>query len=196
MSFRPRTMRAVTGLLDGICHRLNAWGFTVCQVCHSWTLATRRGDNWHWAFFMPLWVSSTIDASGRIYRQSRQPIRHYFVPWGIRMSEEQRRRNPRYAFIASAELFEPNTRTRMATRVTELSKQGCYLDTLNPFPEDTIALVKISAGDAVFETRVRVVYAHSNLGVGLVFLEPDAKNMEVLNGWIEEAQTDPQRLLP
>lgn len=85
---------------------------------------------------------------------------------------------------------------RMATRVTELSKQGCYLDTLNPFPEDTIALVKISSGDAVFETKVRVVYAHSNLGVGLVFLEPDPKNMEVLNGWIEEAQSDPQRLLP
>jgi hypothetical protein len=112
------------------------------------------------------------------------------------MSEEQRRRNPRYAFIANAELFEPATRMRIATRVSELSQQGCYLDTLNPFPEDTMALVKISAGDKVFETKVRVVYAHSNLGVGLVFLDPDAKNVEVLKSWLDEAKEDPGRLLP
>lgn len=112
------------------------------------------------------------------------------------MKEEQRRRNPRFAFIANAELFEPATQMRIATRVSELSMQGCYLDMLNPFPEETIALVKISAGNQAFETKVRVVYAHSNLGVGLVFVDPDAKNMEVLKSWIEEAKKDPQRLLP
>jgi len=112
------------------------------------------------------------------------------------MSEEQRRRNPRYAFIASAELFEPVTKMKIATRVSELSLQGCYLDMLNPFPEDTIALVKISVGQTVFESKVRVVYAHSNLGVGLVFLEPDPKSVELLKSWIDEAKTDPARLIP
>jgi hypothetical protein len=115
---------------------------------------------------------------------------------GDRMSEEQRRRNPRYAFIANAELFEPATQMRIATRVSELSLQGCYLDMLNPFPEDTLAQVKISVGTNVFESRVRVVYAHSNLGVGVVFLEPDVKNVEVLKSWIDEAKKDPQRLIP
>jgi hypothetical protein len=112
------------------------------------------------------------------------------------MSEEQRRRNPRYSFIANAELFEPVTKMQIATRVSELSVQGCYLDMLNPFPEDTVALVKISVGKTVFESKVRVVYAHSNLGVGLVFLEPDPQNVEVLNSWIDEAKTDPERLIP
>jgi PilZ domain len=112
------------------------------------------------------------------------------------MSEEQRRRNPRYAFIASAELFEPVTRMQVATRVSELSVQGCYLDMLNPFPEDTIAQVKISVGKTVFESKVRVVYAHSNLGVGLVFLDPDTNNVEVLKSWIDEAEKDPARLIP
>jgi PilZ domain len=112
------------------------------------------------------------------------------------MSEEQRRRNPRYAFIANAELFESATKMRIASRVSELSLQGCYLDMLNPFPEDTIALVKISVGKTAFESKVRVVYAHSNLGVGLVFLDPDPKNVEVLKSWIAEAKEDPARLLP
>ncbi|HSY31226.1 MAG TPA: PilZ domain-containing protein [Verrucomicrobiae bacterium] len=112
------------------------------------------------------------------------------------MSEEQRRRNPRYSFIANAELFEPVTKMQIATRVSELSVQGCYLDMLNPFPEDTVALVKISVGKTVFESKVRVVYAHSNLGVGLVFLDPDPKNVGVLKSWIDEAKTDPERLIP
>jgi hypothetical protein len=85
---------------------------------------------------------------------------------------------------------------QIATRVSELSVQGCYLDMLNPFPQDTIALVKISVGKTVFESKVRVVYAHSNLGLGLVFLEPDPKNVEVLNSWIDEARKDPARLIP
>jgi hypothetical protein len=85
---------------------------------------------------------------------------------------------------------------RIASRVSELSVQGCYLDMLNPFPEDTVALVKITAGDKVFESKVRVVYAHSNLGVGLVFLDPDPKNVEVLKSWIDEAKKDPERVLP
>ena len=112
------------------------------------------------------------------------------------MSEEQRRRNPRYAFIANAELFESGTGMRIATRVSELSMQGCYLDMLNPFPEDTIALVKVTVGDKAFESKVRVIYAHSNLGVGLVFLDPDPKNVEVLKFWIDEAKKDPERTLP
>jgi hypothetical protein len=113
------------------------------------------------------------------------------------MSEEQqRRRNRRYTFIATAELFEPATQMRIATRATELSMQGCYLDMMNPFPQDTTALVKITAGDKAFEAKARVVYAHSNLGVGLVFVDPDPKNMEVLKLWIDEAKKDPERELP
>jgi hypothetical protein len=114
---------------------------------------------------------------------------------GEDMTEEQRRRSPRYAFIANAELFEPRTRMRIATRVSELSITGCYLDMLNPFPVDTIAQVKITQGDMVFQSNSRVVYAHSNLGVGVIFLDTEPKYLEVLKGWIGEAETDPQRLL-
>jgi hypothetical protein len=67
---------------------------------------------------------------------------------------------------------------------------------LNPFPEDTIALVKIWVGKTVFESKVRVVYADSNLGVGLVFLDPDPKNVDVVKSWIDEAKKDPERLIP
>jgi hypothetical protein len=111
------------------------------------------------------------------------------------MSEEQRRRTPRYAFIASAELLEPKTEVRIATRVSELSIHGCYLDMLNPFPVDTLALVKISAGETVFQSKSRVIYAHPNFGAGVVFLDPEPQYLTVLQGWIKEAEKDPKRLL-
>ena len=111
------------------------------------------------------------------------------------MSDEQRRRNPRYAFIASAELLEPQTEVRIATRVSELSLHGCYMDMLNPFPVDTPVLVKISASDAEFQSKARVIYAHPNFGAGVGFQDPEARYLEVLKGWISEAEKDPERLI-
>ena len=111
------------------------------------------------------------------------------------MSEIQRRKAPRYAFIATAELLDTNNEARIATRVSELSLHGCYLDMLNPLPENTMVLVKISAGAMVFESKARVVYVHPNLGVGVIFEDPKPKYLEVLQAWIKEAELDPERLL-
>jgi len=56
--------------------------------------------------------------------------------------ERERRRTPRYVFFASAELFEEKSEVRIASRVSELSLYGCYLDMMNPFPKDTMVLLK------------------------------------------------------
>ena len=71
--------------------------------------------------------------------------------------ERERRRTPRYVFFASAELLELKSEVRVASRVSELSLHGCYLDMMNPFPKGTVVLVKISAGDAFFEARSQIV---------------------------------------
>ena len=112
------------------------------------------------------------------------------------MSEEQRRRNPRYAFIASAELLEPQTDVRIATRVSELSLNGCYMDMLNPFPVGTPVLVKISDDAATFQSKARVIYAHPNFGAGRGIPRiQKPQYLTVLKGWISEAEKDPGRLL-
>ena len=49
--------------------------------------------------------------------------------------EQDRRRMPRVPFVASAELLEVDTGTRMNAQVSELSLHGCYVDTLNPLPK-------------------------------------------------------------
>jgi hypothetical protein len=105
----------------------------------------------------------------------------------------EKRRSPRYSFIASAELIEERADVRIASRVSELSLHGCYLDMMNPFPKDTLVLVKIAAGDAFFEARSKIVYSQPNMGAGVGFLEVTAPSQEVLERWLDEAEREHQR---
>jgi hypothetical protein len=105
----------------------------------------------------------------------------------------ERRRTPRYTFIASAELIEETSDVRIATRVSELSLYGCYLDMMNPFPVGTLVLVKISAGDAFFEAKSKIVYAQPKMGAGVVFLETDAQYQPILDRWLDEASRSNQK---
>jgi hypothetical protein len=106
------------------------------------------------------------------------------------MSGEERRRVPRYPFIASAELVEVRSDVRVATRVSELSLGGCYLDMMNPFPMGTRVLVKISEGDEFFEAASEIVYKTEHLGVGVRFLEIEPIFLAVLMRWLDRAEKD------
>ena len=108
------------------------------------------------------------------------------------MKKEQRR-TPRYTFIASAELVEQKTDVRIATRVSELSLHGCYLDMMNPFPQDTLVLVKIFAGEDFFHAKAKIVYVQPNLGCGVSFLEVEQQPLAVLGRWLETAQKEGQK---
>jgi PilZ domain len=100
------------------------------------------------------------------------------------------RRVPRYAFIATAELIEQKTDVRIATRVSELSLHGCYLDMMNPFPAETLVLVRISAGDVIFQAKSKIVYVQPNLGAGVTFLEVTPENEAILQRWLAQAKQD------
>lgn len=107
----------------------------------------------------------------------------------------ERRRTPRYTFIASAELIEEVADVRIATRVSELSLFGCYLDMMNPFPVGTLVLVKISAGEGYFQARSKIVYAQPNMGAGVAFLEVEAQYQPILERWLDEAKRDAKKLV-
>src|SRR5260370_7655577 len=91
--------------------------------------------------------------------------------------KREQRRTPRYTFIASAELIEETTDVRIATRVSELSLHGCYLDMMNPFPQDTLVLVKIFAGDDFFQAKSKIIYLHPTLSAAFPFLQFNPHNL-------------------
>lgn len=82
---------------------------------------------------------------------------------------------------------------RIASRVSEVSLHGCYLDMMNPFPKGTMVLVKISSGDAFFEAKAKVIYSQMNMGAGLGFLEIKPESLAVLERWLDGAEKEHQR---
>src|SRR6266566_2066592 len=101
---------------------------------------------------------------------------------------KERRRGPRYPFIASTELIEQSAEVRIASRISELSMGGCYLDMMNPFPTGTLVLVKISAGEDFFQAKAKIVYSQMNMGAGVLFQEFDQASRIVLERWMDEAK--------
>ncbi|PYU66493.1 MAG: hypothetical protein DMG49_22160 [Acidobacteria bacterium] len=109
------------------------------------------------------------------------------------MAYLEKRRSPRYSFIASAELIDERADVRIASRVSELSLHGCYLDMMNPFPKGTLVLVKISAGEAFFEAKSKIIYSQPNMGAGVVFLQIEPNSQVALERWLNGAEKDNQR---
>lgn len=87
-------------------------------------------------------------------------------------SKSERRRSVRRCpFVASAEVTDLESGTRLSARVSELAVRGCYVDTLNPFPEGVLVTLRIVKDEGVFETQAKVAYCHPSSGMGLTFTE-------------------------
>jgi|SRR5271166_4855535 len=100
---------------------------------------------------------------------------------------ENRRKTPRYPFIANAEVGVQGANTRLEARVSEISLNGCYLDMLNPLEVGTVVTVKIFADGDFFESAATVVYCHPNLGMGLSFRDINPHFVPTMQKWLLEA---------
>lgn len=97
---------------------------------------------------------------------------------------EERRRTPRYPFIATAEVIEQGSKNGIPSRVTELSLNGCYIDMPNPLPQDAPITVKIYADGKFFEAAGAVVYSKPKLGIGVSFRGVRPQFLTVLKQWL------------
>jgi hypothetical protein len=101
--------------------------------------------------------------------------------------QDERRRVSRHFFSAQAEVLEPDSNSRVTTRVSELSLYGCYLDMMNPFPPDTVVTLRVTANDETFVSKSRIVYSTPNVGSGATFLEVPSAAQALLERWLEQA---------
>jgi len=96
----------------------------------------------------------------------------------------ERRRTVRYAFIATAEVYELRSQTRVTGRCSDLSMGGCYVDTLAPFAIDSPLRISIQHNSREFRANAVVAYAHPSMGMGIAFKEIKAESTELLRFWI------------
>src|SRR2546422_6848506 len=64
---------------------------------------------------------------------------------------QERRRTPRYPFIADAEVHDDASGTTVKTRIRELSLYGCYVDMDNPLPTGTPITIKINTAGGTLQ---------------------------------------------
>jgi hypothetical protein len=97
---------------------------------------------------------------------------------------DERRRTPRYPFIATAEVIGPTPAASASARVTELSLHGCYIEMANPLPQGSEMTVKIYAEGKFFEAGGIVVYSQPNVGFGVGFQNVRPQFLSVLKQWL------------
>jgi len=92
----------------------------------------------------------------------------------------------RCLLVASAEVTELHSGTRLSGRTSEIGLGGCYVDSLNPFPEGTLVWLRILRDQGVFEAKAKVVYCHPRFGMGLAFTEMIPEQRSRLEAWLAE----------
>jgi hypothetical protein len=108
---------------------------------------------------------------------------------GVTTQPAKQRSVRRCPFVASAEVTEPSSGARLSARTSELGLGGCYIETLNPFPEGTLVQLRIVRDRGAFETMAKVVYSHANFGMGLAFTDMIPNQRSLLEDWLAELVT-------
>ncbi len=98
----------------------------------------------------------------------------------------ERRAVPRYTFVATAELTDPASAMHLSGRISEISHNGCYVDSLNALPVGTVLDVRISCDHGAFETKGKIIYVLERLGMGVQFFDPPKDQLKVLESWLAE----------
>jgi hypothetical protein len=99
---------------------------------------------------------------------------------------------PRYPFLADRKLVEENSGARMTSEISDLSLTGCYVDTINPLPDETLVHLRIFTEAHVFLAPATVVQSQVFLGMGRKFREVQRESLKVLRLWLPEAPEQPK----
>jgi hypothetical protein len=103
------------------------------------------------------------------------------------MVEQERRRTPRYTFAGAIEMRQAASEDKITAKVRELSLNGCYVETVSPYPVGTALGVKVFTATEFFEAQSTVIFVDENQGMGLMFRETKPYYIAVLRKWLLSA---------
>jgi hypothetical protein len=110
----------------------------------------------------------------------------------VSTASSDRRCATRSAFIAPVEMVEMRTGSRIHARTSDLSPQGCYVDTLNPLPVGAAVRLQIQRADMTLDVLANVSSRHAGSGMGLVFGEITAAQRAIIESWLGELGLPPR----
>jgi PilZ domain len=98
----------------------------------------------------------------------------------------------RYPLILIAEITEIVSGTKSMARTADVSRTGCYVDTLKPSPKGTQIELRLIRGEEVFQAQALVMYSSPGLGMGVRFNEQvPGSQLNMLDRWLMDAARNP-----
>ena len=102
--------------------------------------------------------------------------------------EQERRRTPRFQFIAPAELVDDISGAKIQSWVADLGLHGCSLSVKDAPRDGTAVNLKIGTNPREsFLARAVVVHSRANRA-GIVFDAVGSSSLEVLSKWLAQAK--------
>jgi hypothetical protein len=93
---------------------------------------------------------------------------------------------PRYPFSPAAEAVDVLADSRINGRLSDIARNGCYMDTISPFASKTDVMLTITRDNQSFRTHARVVYEQIGMGMGLAFTTAEPEQLRQLGRWLGE----------
>jgi hypothetical protein len=97
---------------------------------------------------------------------------------------EERRIATRHALVLAAEIIELPRGAKLQGRTSDVSRTGCYVDTLNPISLKAQVRMRLTHRNEVFEVAGLVVYVSPGLGMGVRFENVPPEQQAVLDKWL------------
>ena len=98
----------------------------------------------------------------------------------------EKRRIPRFSFVAEAEVISVGDGKRLMASITQLSSKGCFLETKEDFAEGAQLLLLIRFGESQCDLTGKAAYIYKDSGTGVIFDEVAPEQRSVLDGWLED----------
>jgi hypothetical protein len=96
------------------------------------------------------------------------------------------RRWPRYPFTSPVEALDILANTRISGRLSDIAREGCYVDTISPFATKALVSLLITKNNQTFKTPAKVVYSQIGMGMGLFFTTVEPNEIQLLDTWLQE----------
>ncbi len=107
-------------------------------------------------------------------------------PLESQTSPAEPRRNLRFPMIATVEALDNELVARLEGRTSDLSVNGCFVGTFNPFPVGLDVNIGIQMGNEDFEARAKVVSSSAEKGMGLTFVSARPSQIKIFQSWLQD----------
>jgi hypothetical protein len=98
----------------------------------------------------------------------------------------ERRQHTRYAVSATLEAVELQSKARFNGRISDLSRGGCYVDTMTALSVGAIVKLRITREGSCFESKAKVMGSAAGMGMSLMFTDTEPAQTEILEKWVRE----------